>query len=89
VSSAPTPARSADAQVAELRALIAESNAEQNRDFTLRLVELERDFDLRTRSLAASVGQFQGVVRTEFGQQRQVNEQFRGLLTNVSDQRSR
>jgi hypothetical protein len=87
-SAAPAPART-DALMAEVRALIEQSNAEQNRDFTLRMVDLASDFDIRNRRVAESVGQLQGAVRTEFGQQRQVNEQFRGLLTNVSDQRSR
>lgn len=85
-SAAPESARSADALMAEVKALIAQGNEEQNRDFTLRLVDLASDFDIRNRRVLESVGQLQGAVRTEFGQQRQVNEQ---LLRNVSDQRSR
>ena len=85
-SAAPESARSADALMAEMKALIAQGNEEQNRDFTLRLVDLASDFDIRNRRVLESVGQLQGAVRTEFGQQRQVNEQ---LLRNVSDQRSR
>ena len=85
-SAVPASARSADALMAEVKALIAQGNEEQNRDFTLRLVDLASDFDIRNRRVLESVGQLQGAVRTEFGQQRQVNEQ---LLRNVSDQRSR
>ena len=85
-SAATESARSADALMADVKALIAQGNEEQNRDFTLRLVDLASDFDIRNRRVLESVGQLQGAVRTEFGQQRQVNEQ---LLRNVSDQRSR
>jgi hypothetical protein len=81
-SVAPAPARSADALMSDMRALIEQSNAEQNRDFTLRLVELASDFDIRNRRVAESVGQLQGAVRTEFGQQRQVNQQ---LINRVSE----
>ena len=70
------PARSADALMTEVRSLIEQSNAEQNRDFTLRMVDLASDFDIRNRRVLESVGQLQGAVRTEFGQQRQVNEQL-------------
>jgi hypothetical protein len=84
-SVAPAPASSSDAVLSQVKALIEQSNAEQNRDFTLRLVDLASDFDIRSRRVMESVGQLQGAVRTEFGQQRQVNEQFRGLLTNVSE----
>lgn len=84
-STVPAPPRSTDALMTEVRALIDQSNAEQNRDFTLRLVDLASELDLRNRRVVESVGQLQGAVRTEFGQQRQVNEQFRGLLTNVSE----
>jgi hypothetical protein len=90
VSAAPASARASDDQQAlmkEVRALIDQSNAEQNRDFTLRLVDLANDFDVRTRTLATSVGQFQGVVRTELGQQRKVNDQFGDFMIRVSGQR--
>lgn len=86
-SAAPPPAR--DVLMTEVRALIEQSNAEQNRDFTLRLVDLQSSVELQNRRVLQSFGQLQGVVGTEFGQQRRVNEQFRDLLTNVSDQRSR
>ena len=82
---APAPARSADALMAEVRALIEQSNAEQNRDFTLRLVELASDFDIRNRRVAESVGQLQGAVRTEFGQQRQASINQRLLINSVSE----
>ena len=78
----PAPARSADAVMAEVRALIEQSNAEQNRDFTLRLVELASDFDVRNRRVLEQFGELQGAVRTEFGQQRQVNQQ---LINRVSE----
>ena len=88
VSSAPAPARSGDAMMAEVRALIDESNAQQNREITLRLVDLESDFELRNRRMAESFGQsfgqLQGAVRTEVGQQRRALD---GLIRNVSDQR--
>ena len=83
-SAAPESARSADALMAEVKALIAQGNEEQNRDFTLRLVDLASDFDIRNRRVLESVGQLQGAVRTEFGQQRQVNEQLlRQLFQSV------
>jgi hypothetical protein len=81
-SAAPVPARTNDALLAEVRALVEQSNAEQNRDFTLRLVELAGRFDIQNRRVAESVGQLRDTVRTEFGQQRQVNQQ---LINRVSD----
>jgi hypothetical protein len=71
--------------MAEVRALVEQSNAEQNRDFTLRLVELAGRFDIQNRRVAESVGQLRDTVRTEFGQQRQ----FNNLIVNASEQRSR
>jgi hypothetical protein len=92
VSAAPVSARGSDDQQAlmkEVRALIEESNEEQRRDFTRRMVDLASGFETQRRvdlaSVRQSVGQLQGAVRTELGQQREVNEQFRGLLTNVSE----
>ncbi len=77
----PVPARSADAVMSDVRALIDQSNAEQNRDFTLRLVELASDFDIRSRRVAESVGQLRDTVVTESRQQRQ----FNNYMVNASD----
>ena len=81
-STTPAPTRSADALMTEVRALIDQSNAEQNRDFTLRLVDLASDFDIRNRRVLESVGQLQGAFTTESRQQRQVNQQ---LINRVSE----
>lgn len=81
-SAAPESARSADALMAEMKALIAQGNEEQNRDFTLRLVDLASDFDIRNRRVLESVGQLQGAFTTESRQQRQVNQQ---LINRVSE----
>ena len=79
----PVSARTNDeALMKEVRALVEQSNAEQNRDFTLRLVELAGRFDIQNRRVAESVGQLRDTVRTEFGQQRQVNQT---LINRVSD----
>ena len=80
-SVAPVPARSADAVMSDVKALIDQSNAEQNRDFTLRLVELASDFDIRSRRVAESVGQLRDTVVTESRQQRQ----FNNYMVNASD----
>jgi hypothetical protein len=81
-STVPAATRRADALMTEVRALIDQSNAEQNRDFTLRLVDLASDFDIRNRRVLESVGQLQGAFTTESRQQRQVNQQ---LINRVSE----
>jgi hypothetical protein len=90
VASAPASARSADeALLQRVQALIEQGNEEQRRDFTRRMVDLEGRFEAQRRvdlvRVQQSVGQLQGAVRTEFGQQRQVNERFNDLLINVSE----
>ena len=89
-AAAPVSARSGDeALLRQVQALIDQSNEEQRRDFTRRMVDLESNFETQRRvdlaNVRQSVGQLQGVVGTELRQQREVNERFNSLLVNVSE----
>jgi hypothetical protein len=89
-SAAPVSARAGDeALMQQVKTLIEQSNEEQRRDFTRRMVDLASNFETQRRvdlaNVRQSVGQLQGVVGTELRQQREVNERFNNLLINVSE----
>jgi hypothetical protein len=89
---ASVPAR-ADALMTEVRALIAQSNEEQNRDFTLRLVDLASSVETQRRmdmaSVRQSMGQQSGVIGTELRQYReaidQIDRRTNNMLINASE----
>ena len=89
---ASVPAR-ADALMTEVRALIAQSNEEQNRDFTLRLVDLASSVETQRRmdmaSVRQSMGQQSGVIGTELRQYReaidQIDRRTNSMLINASE----
>jgi hypothetical protein len=93
LSVAPAPARGADALMTEIRALIAQSNEEQNRDFTLRLVDLASSVETQRRmdmaSVRQSIGQQSGVIGTELRQYReaidQIDRRTNNMLINASE----
>lgn len=93
VASVPAPARGADALMTEVRALIAQSNEEQNRDFTLRLVDLASSVETQRRmdmaSVRQSIGQQSGVIGTELRQYReaidQIDRRTNNMLINASE----
>jgi anti-sigma factor RsiW len=93
VAAAPAPARGADALMTEIRALIAQSNEEQNRDFTLRLVDLASSVETQRRmdmaSVRQSIGQQSGVIGTELRQYReaidQIDRRTNNMLINASE----
>ena len=64
--------------------LVAQSEERQRREFTLRNVELARDFEAQRRidmaSVRETVGQFQGVTGTEIRQQREAIDTIRNLI---------
>ena len=92
-SVASAPARGADALMTEIRALIAQSNEEQNRDFTLRLVDLASSVETQRRmdmaSVRQSIGQQSGVIGTELRQYReaidQIDRRTNNMLINASE----
>ena len=76
-----------DALIARVKSLIEESEANQRRDFTLRMVDLASTIERQRRvdltQIGNSMGQFQGATRNELRQQ---NEAFSEALRRlVSD----
>ena len=73
-----------------VEALLAESEARQRREFTLRSVELARDVESQRRvdlaSVQESLGQLQGVTGVELRQQREAIQRFNNYLVSVSQQ---
>lgn len=71
-------------------ALLAESEERQRRDFTLRSVEMARDFEAQRRvdmaSVRETVGQFQGVTGTEIRQQREAIDRLNSYIIRVGQQ---
>jgi hypothetical protein len=87
VSTAPASARSGDdALMQQVATLMRQGEEQQNRELTLRLVDLESKLEAQRREDIAffgrSVGALQSTVRTGFGQQQQVNEV---LIQRVSE----
>jgi hypothetical protein len=68
----------------KVAALLAESEERQRREFTLRSVEMARDFEAQRRidmaSVREAVGQFQGVTGTEIRQQREAIDRINSLI---------
>jgi hypothetical protein len=89
-SDTPAPAGASgsdDALIARVKTLIDESEANQRRDFTLRMVDLASTIERQRRvdlaQIGNSMGQFQGATRNELRQQ---NEAFSEALRRlVSD----
>lgn len=81
------PATSDAAIMQKVQALVEQSEERQRREFTLRSVEMARDFETQRRvdlaSVRETVGQLQGVTGAEIRQQRQAIDQ---LLVTVSQQ---
>jgi hypothetical protein len=73
----------------KVEALLAQSEERQRREFTLRTVEMARDFEAQRRidmaSVREAVGQFQGVTGTEIRQQREAIDRINSLI-RVSQQ---
>jgi hypothetical protein len=73
----------------KVEALVAQSEERQRREFTLRSVELARDFEAQRRVDMASVretfGQFQGAAGTEIRQQREAIDRINNFI-RVSQQ---
>jgi hypothetical protein len=73
----------------KVEALVAQSEERQRREFTLRSVELARDFEAQRRidmaTVRDSMGQFQGVAGTEIRQQREAIDRINNLI-RVSQQ---
>jgi len=69
--------------------LVAQSEERQRRDFTLRSVEMARDFEAQRRvdmaTVRETVGQFQGVAGTEIRQQREAIDRINNFI-RVSQQ---
>lgn len=68
----------------KVEALLAQSEERQRREFTLRTVEMARDFEAQRRidmaSVREAVGQFQGVTGTEIRQQREAIDRINSLI---------
>ena len=68
----------------KVEALVAQSEEKQRREFTLRSVEMARDFEAQRRidmaSVREAVGQFQGVTGTEIRQQREAIDRINSLI---------
>lgn len=73
-----------DGLMKRVEALLAESEERQRREFTLRSVEMARDFEAQRRidmaSVREAVGQFQGVTGTEIRQQREAIDRINSLI---------
>jgi hypothetical protein len=89
----PTPVRrvtaSDDEIVKKMEAMVAQSEERQRREFTLRSVEMARDFEAQRRidmaTVRETVGQFQGVAGTEIRQQREAIDRINNFI-RVSQQ---
>jgi len=77
-------ASSDDGLLKKIEGLLAESEERQRREFTLRSVEMARDFEAQRRidmaSVREAVGQFQGVTGTEIRQQREAIDRINSLI---------
>jgi hypothetical protein len=92
-TAASTPVRqvtsSDDDIMKKVEALVAQSEERQRREFTLRSVEMARDFEAQRRvdmaTVRETVGQFQGVAGTEIRQQREAIDRINNFI-RVSQQ---
>ena len=92
-TAAPAPARQATSSDGEIlkkvEALVAQSEERQRREFTLRSVELARDFEAQRRidmaTVRETVGNFQGAAGTEIRQQREAIDRINNFI-RVSQQ---
>ena len=77
-------ASSDDETMKKVEALLSQSEERQRREFTLRSVEMARDFEAQRRvdmaSVREAVGQFQGVTGTEIRQQREAIDRINSLM---------
>jgi len=88
-----TPVRQAASSdediMTKVEALVAQSEERQRREFTIRSVEMARDFEAQRRidmaSVRETVGQFQGVATTEIRQQREAIDRMNNFI-RVSQQ---
>jgi hypothetical protein len=92
-STAATPVRQVSASdddiMKKVEALVAQSEERQRREFTLRSVEMARDFETQRRidmaTVRETVGQFQGAAGTEIRQQREAIDRINNFI-RVSQQ---
>ena len=92
-STAAAPARQAavsdDEIMGKVAALVAQSEEQQRREFTLRSVEMAREIEAQRRidlaSVREAVGQFQGAAGTEIRQQREAIDRINNFIV-VSQQ---
>jgi hypothetical protein len=91
-TAAATPVRQAssdDDMMKKVEALVAQSEERQRREFTLRSVEMAREFEAQRRidmaTVRETVGQFQGVAGTEIRQQREAIDRINNFI-RVSQQ---
>ena len=92
-TAAPAPVRQAtssdDEILKKVEALVAQSEERQRREFTLRSVEMARDFEAQRRidmaTVRETVGQFQGAAGTEIRQQREAIDRINNFI-RVSQQ---
>jgi hypothetical protein len=81
---------SEDEIMKRVEALLAQSEERQRREFTLRQVEMARDFEAQRRidmaSVRETVGQFQGVTGTEIRQQREAIDRLNNYIIRVGQQ---
>jgi hypothetical protein len=92
-TAATTPVRQAtysdDDTMKKVEALVAQSEERQRREFTLRSVEMARDFEAQRRidmaTVRETVGQFQGAAGTEIRQQREAIDRINNFI-RVSQQ---
>jgi hypothetical protein len=87
----PVVASSSDEEIMKkVEALLAQSEERQRREFTLRSVELAREFETQRRvdlaSVRETVGQFQGAAGTELRQQREAIDRISSYFIRVSQQ---
>jgi hypothetical protein len=84
-------ASSSDEEIMKkVEALLAQSEERQRREFTVRSVEMAREFETQRRvdlaSVRETVGQFQGVAGTELRQQREAIDRINNYFIRVSQQ---
>jgi hypothetical protein len=81
---AQAPSRDEDV-LRQVQTLVAESEERQRREFTLRAVELARDFEAQRRvdlaTVRQTVGQFQGVTGAEIRQHREAIDRINNFIT--------
>jgi len=85
----PVQASGTEEIMRQVRTLLDESEERQRRDFTLRSVELARDFEAQRRvdlaTVRETVGQLQGVTGAEIRQQREAIDRINNFI-RVSQQ---